>query len=171
MTENGTSTELATACAGALRYPGVQDVAYTFTLVATDKVSNNDTITATATPNGITKYYYSGTSRVAMRSGDAVFYLHGDHLGSTSLTTDESGALVSETRYDPYGEERFETGSATTDFTFTGQRAERGFGLYDYNARYYSPQLGRFISPDSIVPDPTGSGGSSRISVSDHSHV
>jgi RHS repeat-associated protein len=35
---------------------------------------------------------------------------------------------------------------------FTGQRQEAGFGLYDYNARYYDPTLGRFVSADSIVP-------------------
>ena len=40
-----------------------------------------------------------------------------------------------------------------TDFGFTGQRNERGFGLMDFNARMYSPRLGRFVSPDSIVPD------------------
>jgi uncharacterized protein RhaS with RHS repeats len=32
----------------------------------------------------------------------------------------------------------------------------------DYNARYYSAVLGRFISPDTIVPDPTGSSGFNR---------
>ncbi len=42
-----------------------------------------------------------------------------------------------------------------TDLGFTGQRQEISFGLYDYNARYFSPALGRFISPDSIVPDPS----------------
>jgi len=39
-----------------------------------------------------------------------------------------------------------------TDFGFTGQRNEGGFGLMDYNARYYSSSLGRFISADTIVP-------------------
>jgi RHS repeat-associated protein len=34
-----------------------------------------------------------------------------------------------------------------------GQRAE-AFGLLDYNARYYSPLLQRFISADSLVPNP-----------------
>ena len=29
-----------------------------------------------------------------------------------------------------------------------------GFGLMDYTARYYSSTLGRFISPDSIIPQP-----------------
>jgi len=27
-------------------------------------------------------------------------------------------------------------------------------GLYYYNARYYDPEIGRFISPDTIVPNP-----------------
>jgi RHS repeat-associated protein len=35
-----------------------------------------------------------------------------------------------------------------------GQRLEGSVGLYDYNARYYSPLFGRFLSPDSIVPNP-----------------
>jgi RHS repeat-associated protein len=41
-----------------------------------------------------------------------------------------------------------------TDFGFTGQRFEAGFGLADYKARYYDPYLGRFISADTIVPEP-----------------
>ncbi len=68
---------------------------------------------------------------IAMRQGDVVYYLHTDHLGSTSLTAGITGAPVAETRYLPYGEERWITGTLVTDFTFTGQRAERGFGLME----------------------------------------
>jgi RHS repeat-associated protein len=35
-----------------------------------------------------------------------------------------------------------------------GQRFDSSSGLYYYNARYYDPHLGRFIQPDSLVPDP-----------------
>ncbi|MEW5958848.1 MAG: RHS repeat-associated core domain-containing protein [Chloroflexota bacterium] len=103
---------------------------------------------------GVTKYYHHGGQRIAMRQGDEVYYLHGDHLGPVSLTTDSDGEVVSEGRYLPYGEDRWTDGSTPTDFGFTAQRAERGFGLMDYNARYYSPYLGRFVSPDSMVPEP-----------------
>ncbi len=48
--------------------------------------------------NGVTKYYTFGGSKVAMRQGAEVYYLSGDHLGSTSLTTDGNGAVVSEVR-------------------------------------------------------------------------
>jgi RHS repeat-associated protein len=91
-----------------------------------------------------------------------VYYLHGDHLGSTSLTTDQSGNKFSEVRYLPYGQEReIDDTPSPTDFGFTGQRKD-GFGLMDYNARYYSPYLGRFVSPDTMVPDPTSSSGFNR---------
>ena len=98
------------------------------------------------------KYYYLAGRRVAMRRDGVVYYLHGDHLGSTSLTTDESGNVVAAQHYSPYGEVRGSDGDLPTDFTFTGQRGEAAFGLLDYHARWYSPRLGRFVSADTIAP-------------------
>ncbi len=100
----------------------------------------------------VTKYYVFGGSRVAMRQGGVVYYLHGDHLGSVSLTTDSSGNRVSEARYLPYGQTRFGS-TGPTDFGFTAQRND-SFGLMDYNARFYDPYLNRFISADTVVPEP-----------------
>jgi RHS repeat-associated protein len=100
-----------------------------------------------------------------MRQGPAgeagtVTYLHSDHgyptdsLGSTSLTTDAGGGFKARVLYYPYGEERYVEGTLTTDYQYTGQRYEAGFGLYDYGARYYDPALARFVSADTIVPEP-----------------
>jgi len=123
----------------------------------------------------ITKYYFAGASRVAMRKytipqSMEVEYMLGDHLGSTSVTTDSTGAKVSEMRYKPWGEVRYHWLDSTLTttpayklpvYTFTGQRsyvddpstvAVEGFGLMDYNARMYDPMTGRFIQADSIVP-------------------
>lgn len=41
---------------------------------------------------------------------------------------------------------------STTDRTFTGQKQD-GTGLLYYNARFYDPALGTFLSPDTLVPD------------------
>jgi len=46
------------------------------------------------------KYYYASSQRVAMRQSNpgTVYYLLGDHLGSTSLTANSSGSKVAELR-------------------------------------------------------------------------
>lgn len=127
---------------------------YTFHVQARDLVGHtNEWVSASVDVVDQTKYYYLEGRRVAMRRGEVVHYLYGDHLGSTSLTTDSEGAVVAESRYLPYGGLRWQAGTLPTDFTYTGQR-QAGFGLYDYNARYYSAVLGRFVSADSIVPEP-----------------
>jgi RHS repeat-associated protein len=117
-------------------------------------VSNEARTEAGAFTTAVTKYYYFGSKRVAMRGpDDAVVWLHGDHLGSTSLATDAAGDKIARRWYDPFGAQR--AGDALpTDFGFTGQREAGGIGLYDYHARFYDPYLNRFIQADTIVPEP-----------------
>ncbi len=102
----------------------------------------------------LTTYYYADGQRVAMRQGSTFSYLLTDHLGSTSVTVDSSGAEIAELRYKPWGETRYESGSTPTDRRFTGQTLDRSTGLYFYGARYYDPAIGRFIQADTIVPEP-----------------
>ena len=64
-----------------------------------------------------------------------------------------SGAESSSQRYLPYGGQRG-TAEVGTDFRYTGQRWNQAFGLYDYNARWYDPELRRFVQADSLVPEP-----------------
>ena len=80
-------------------------------------------------------------------------YLLADHLGSNSLITSDLGTLLSETRYKPFGEIRYATGTTTTPYTYTGQYSNTAdFGWMYYKARWYYPSLGRFGQADSIVP-------------------
>ena len=44
-------------------------------------------------------YYYAGDARVAVRRNGVLYYVIGDHLGSTQITVDSSGARASEMRY------------------------------------------------------------------------
>jgi RHS repeat-associated protein len=74
-----------------------------------------------------------------------------DHLGSTVGTTDGNGTNPTSISYFSFGVVRFSTGSLPTDKKFTGQRLDSTV-LYYYNARYYEPEIGRFISPDPIIP-------------------
>jgi len=70
------------------------------------------------------------------------------------MVTDASGVIVSELRYSAFGETRYQNGTLTTDYLYTGQLQEADIGLYYYVARWYDPAIGRFIQADSIVPDP-----------------
>jgi RHS repeat-associated protein len=71
------------------------------------------------------------------------------------VVSNAAGGEVGRVQYDPYGEVLTSTLPADlTDRLFTGQRLDSSTGLYYYNARYYDPHLGRFIQPDSLVPDP-----------------
>ena len=107
--------------------------------------------------NGVvTKYYYAGSQRIAMRKDGNVSYLISDHLGSTSLVTDESGAVVSEMKYKAWGEVRSASGETATKYTYTGQYSHTDdFGLLFYNARWYDPYINHFTQPDSLVPNPS----------------
>ena len=66
-----------------------------------------------------------------------------DERGSV-LGVQDAGGAVTANRYDEYG-----VGSAANRFQYTGQ-AWMAPGLYNYRARAYAPQLGRFLQPDPI---------------------
>ncbi|MBI3291683.1 MAG: RHS domain-containing protein [Elusimicrobia bacterium] len=83
-----------------------------------------------------------------------VYYYHSDHLGSTNVVTDENGQVVQRIEYKPFGEPYLTVGQEVSPHKFTGKRLDDSTGLYFYESRYYDPQLGRFIQPDTIVPNP-----------------
>ncbi len=103
------------------------------------------------------KHIMAGSLRVATRvvggPNAGTYFTHGDHLGSLNVLTNSQGVEVQGLTYLPFGETHTNQGSV--DFhqrRYTGQEQDPETGLYFYNARYYNPVLGRFLSPDSIVP-------------------
>jgi RHS repeat-associated protein len=105
-------------------------------------------------------YYYFGSQRIAMRIDDGVnedvYWFHTDHLGSTSLLSDENGDDVdgSTARFLPFGGYRVEPEAGLTDKGFTGHAHNDNSGLIYMRARFFVPSLGRFAQADSIVPNP-----------------
>jgi RHS repeat-associated protein len=87
-------------------------------------------------------------------------YYHNDHLQSTSTLTDQQGNVLETTEYKPYGDTLGTTdttgqalANSQSKYQFTGQEKDQT-GLYYYGARYYDPNLKRFTSADSLLPDP-----------------
>ena len=106
----------------------------------------------TGTSSTMKRYYEAGGSRVGMRQGSTLYWLVSDHLGSTSVTANASGGLYGRLLYKAWGEQRWSSGTTPTTYRYTGQRSESSLGLYYYGARWYDPNLSRWLQPDSIVP-------------------
>jgi RHS repeat-associated protein len=115
------------------------------------------------------KYYFAGSSRIAMRENGALTWLLSDNLGSTSTTAAADGSLLDVVKYTAFGEIR--NGATVTDYRYTGQRDEFEIGLYYYVARYYDPMVGRFISADTIVPQPGSSQAYDRYAYSNNNPI
>ncbi|HFE39653.1 MAG TPA: RHS repeat-associated core domain-containing protein, partial [Gammaproteobacteria bacterium] len=100
----------------------------------------------------VKRYMFNGQA-IAQRSAAGVYFQLNDHLGGVIATFTSSGG-VSMVRRDAWGKELYRLGNlASSNYLFTGQRWDKLLGLYDYNARYYDAELGRFLSADTIIPE------------------
>ncbi|MBN1390961.1 MAG: hypothetical protein JXA22_10010 [Candidatus Thermoplasmatota archaeon] len=102
--------------------------------------------------NLISRYIY-GLGLVGLRSdsGESNYYLY-DALGSTSGLIDVSGNVLNSYLYGPFGETILARETIGNPYRFVGEQGVRSgpFDLYHMRARYYSSDIGRFISPDPI---------------------
>ena len=100
----------------------------------------------------IRKHIFAGANRVVTK-GLSLSYYHSDHLGSSNIITDANGQLVQYCEYTPYGTLARNEGTDIAKHKFTGKELDNT-GLYFYGARYYDPELGRFITADPTIQRP-----------------
>lgn len=87
---------------------------------------------------------------------DEVFFYTKDHLGSIRELVGLDGKLKQRQRYTAYGVTTREKNTDQLDrlidhaYGFTGRELDSEIGLYFYRARYYSPEMNRFVSEDPI---------------------
>ena len=87
---------------------------------------------------------------LAIEQKGRVYFYHADGLGSITSLTDAKGQVVQAYDYDSFGNMRQEGNLVKQPYGFTGRECDSETGLYFYRARYYDPQMGRFISKDPI---------------------
>jgi len=97
-----------------------------------------------------TTYYKVNDETLAKKNPDgSMNYFLNDHLGSNSIVTNQSGAKVEQTKYDPWGEVK--SGGTKSKYLYTGQEKDLETGLNYYGARYYNSHTRRFTQPDDII--------------------
>jgi RHS repeat-associated protein len=84
-----------------------------------------------------------------MRSDGGGAMVLTDVLGSTLGLVDATGTLSTQYTYAPFGATATDGAASANTAQFTG-RENDDTGLYYYRARYYAPDLGRFISEDPL---------------------
>jgi RHS repeat-associated protein len=79
------------------------------------------------------------------------YYYHSDGLGSITAMSDSQGSIVQRYAYDSFGTMTItQQGNISQPFTFTGREYDPETEMYIYRARYYDPQVGRFVTKDPI---------------------
>lgn len=74
-------------------------------------------------------------------------YLHTDALGSPVAVSDQAGAVIERTNYDPYGGP---IGKVVDGIGYTGHVMDPATGLTYMQQRYYDQGVGRFLSVDPV---------------------
>jgi RHS repeat-associated protein len=103
--------------------------------------------------NNITKYYIHGSGLLAMVTQENQTYCyHFNSVGSTVAMTDASQVMVNKYSFDPFGKVTNSIEAIQQSFKFVGQHSVMAEpnGLYYMRARYYDPEIGRFISEDPL---------------------
>jgi RHS repeat-associated protein len=103
-----------------------------------------------ALSDGTNTYLY-GNGLIAQMQGSVAEYFLGDALGSVRQLTNTSGAVTYASSYDPYGVVSQAFGTSRTAYGYTGEYTSNE--MVYLRARYYDPDLGRFLTRDTWAGD------------------
>jgi len=103
--------------------------------------------------NVLESYIFFGEQRIARRDAvtKAVHFYFSDRLGSHGVVTNATGtACEQDIDYYPYGgsQKDYCTTPVAQNYKFTGKERDSESGSDNFEFRYYSSSLGRFLKPD-----------------------
>jgi len=104
----------------------------------------------------VTKYIY-GVGLIGQIVDDEISVYHYDYRGSTVAITDAGGSITDTFEYDTYGKFLSRTGTTDIPFMYNGRYGviTDENGLLYMRARYYNPDLQRFVNADILIGDVT----------------
>jgi RHS repeat-associated protein len=100
--------------------------------------------------SNLAKFVLLGKLRIAIISNGNHETIHSNSLGSSTFFTDTQGNKFSEIAYHPFGNIKSKNGLLTSQM-FALQYCDSESGLHYAGRRWYSPEIGRFTTPDPMV--------------------
>jgi RHS repeat-associated protein len=104
-------------------------------------------------PDGSLTYYVYGIGLLyEVDETENTKTYHFDQSGSTIALSNDAGAVIDRMEYSPFGTITYREGTTDTPFLYAGQFGiqQEANGLLYMRARYYSPELQRFLNSDPI---------------------
>lgn len=102
--------------------------------------------------NSVLKFFPTAEGYFNVETGKYM-YNYTDHLGNTRLNYANSGAgteIIEESNYYPFGlkDEGYNVlaGNPAYKYKYNGKELQEK-GMHDYRARFYMPDLGRWVDP------------------------
>ena len=95
--------------------------------------------------------YLYGLDIIAQQQSERLYYVH-DGLGSVRQLVDTTGQIETNYAYDPFGVPLV-GGDVYNPYQFTGEAWDAEVGLLYLRARYYQPEVGRFVMKDPLAGD------------------
>ena len=147
-------------------YDGVSGSTYNYKYndqgIRTEKVVNGvvhkyylqgEQIIAERYGSNLIKFYYDTTGVCGFNYNGTDYYYQKNIQGDILRIFDKNGNLKAEYSYDAWGKCTIKSNvsniATINSFRYRGYYFDSEIGLYYLNARYYDPEIGRFISPDS----------------------
>lgn len=130
----------------------VEGIATKYVLDVNGRLTN--VIAETDNTGAITAYYVYGLGLISKVLPDGTTYVyHYDSRGSTVALTGESQNITDAYAYDSFGKLANSSGTNSNPFKYVGRYGvmDEGGGLSYVRARYYSPEIGRFLSKDPLT--------------------
>ena len=88
--------------------------------------------------------------KAAFPTAPLLFHYINDHLNTSRIITDESGQVVWQGEYSPFGKVDVTVNQIDNNTRFPGQYFDSETGLHYNWHRFYDPETGRYISADPI---------------------
>ncbi len=119
-------------------------------LVVNPNSSLSQVLMATDANGNILRDYVYGLGLIGQEQSGVYLNYHYDRRGTTTALSDMTGTVTDRFQYAPYGELVNHTGTTSVPFLFNGRDGVMtdSNGLYYMRARYYNPEIKRFINQD-----------------------